>query len=70
MLRAAFTSACSAKPHDVQQNVAWLGRFFLLTCPQDEHVCEVYASTAAEFAAGLRQALAEPGPHLIEPVLP
>ena len=30
----------------------------------------VRASTAAEFAAGLRQALAEPGPHLIEAVLP
>ena len=28
------------------------------------------ATTAAEFAAGLRQALAEPGPHLIEAVLP
>jgi acetolactate synthase-1/2/3 large subunit len=28
------------------------------------------ASTAGELAAGLRQALAEPGPHLIEAVLP
>ena len=30
----------------------------------------VRASTSAEFAAGLREALAEPGPHLIEAVLP
>ncbi|HEY4702620.1 MAG TPA: thiamine pyrophosphate-dependent enzyme [Streptosporangiaceae bacterium] len=28
------------------------------------------ATTAAEFAAALRRALAEPGPHLIEAVLP
>ena len=28
------------------------------------------ATTAGELAAGLRQALAEPGPHLIEAVLP
>ncbi len=28
------------------------------------------ASTAAEFAAALREALAEPGPHLIEAMLP
>ena len=44
-MRAAFTSACSAKPHDVQRNVAWSGRFFLLTCPQAEHVWEVYAGS-------------------------
>ena len=30
---------------DVQQNAAWLGRFFLLMCPQDEQVCEVYAGS-------------------------
>jgi len=30
----------------------------------------VHASTAAELAAGLRQALAEPGPHLIEAIVP
>jgi acetolactate synthase I/II/III large subunit len=30
----------------------------------------IRATTAAELAAGLRQALAEPGPHLIEAVLP
>ena len=57
MLRAAFTSACSAKPHDVQQNVAWLGRFFLLTCPQDEHICEVYAGPAYTSGTPARAAL-------------
>ena len=29
-----------------------------------------HASTAAELAAGLRQALAEPGPHLVEAIVP
>ena len=38
----------SALKHDVQQNVAWLGRFFLLTCPQDEHICKVYAGSALD----------------------
>ena len=33
MFLAAFTSACSAKPRDVQRNVAWSDRFFLLMCP-------------------------------------
>ena len=56
MLRAAFTSACSAKPHDVQENVAWLGRF-LLTCPQDEHVCEVYAGSTYTSGTPARAAL-------------
>ncbi len=28
------------------------------------------AATAAEFAAQLRRALAEPGPHLIEALIP
>ncbi|WP_455432910.1 zinc ribbon domain-containing protein [Streptosporangium soli] len=28
MSRAALTSACSAKPHDVQTKVSWSGRFF------------------------------------------
>jgi REP element-mobilizing transposase RayT len=37
MLRAALTSACSAKPHDVHEKVAWSGRLFLSTCPQGEH---------------------------------
>lgn len=57
MLRAAFTSACSAKPHDVQENVAWLGRFFLLTCPQDEQVCEVYAGSTYTSGTPARAAM-------------
>jgi hypothetical protein len=57
MFLAAFTSACSAKPHDVQQNLAWFGRFFLLTCPQDEHVWEVYAGSTYTTGIPARTAL-------------
>jgi len=36
MLRAAFTSACSAKPHDVHRKVDWFGRLALATWSQLE----------------------------------
>ena len=41
----------------MQQNVAWLGRFFLLTCPQDEHICEVYAGSTYSSGNPARAAL-------------
>ena len=43
MLRAAFQSACPAKPHDRQPKVAWSWRLARSTCPQPEQLCEVCA---------------------------
>ncbi|OKI47523.1 hypothetical protein A6A27_36745 [Micromonospora sp. CB01531] len=57
MLRAAFTSACSAKPHDVHRKVDWLGRLALAMCPQVEQPCEVYAGSTWTRASPARAAL-------------
>src|SRR5215467_7884651 len=57
MLWAALTSACSAKPHDVQWRVCWLGRLALAVWSQWEQAWDVWAGSTCTTATLARVAL-------------